>query len=413
MIRGNKLASFCVGLTLLAVLAFTNLEAVEAGQGKIRGAVIQILDSLGITTGGVYSGGGGGTLDDVLTAGAVATGQDQSGLGDLRAIATVGTWEIAPADYPTGTGAADVLIHAADNSGGNGEGGDLTIRAGHAGGAGGVSKGGDLNLYAGDGASDLQDDPGGDTNVDAGAAAGADPAGKVTISATNATGTEIGPAAGGHTVTFHGTTDATITDGVISVPSALLTEAAAPGTPASGLVSVYAKTDGLVYSKDDAGTETRVSGRAFNGVRVELSSDQTITTGGSGEAIAWSAAMEDYDTDGWHSDTDSSKFFVPTSAVGSYVRATFNARWASDTGGNQRNIRITHYNSSDVQQGEKANVNQTPTASGVTMQHGTWEGGPMASGDYIEFRVYHDKGTDLNLASVSDTWAAISVIGGP
>jgi len=33
------------------------------------------------------------------------------------------------------------------------------------------------------------------------------------------------------------------------------TEAAAPGTPASGKVRVYAKTDGRIYSKDDAGTE--------------------------------------------------------------------------------------------------------------------------------------------------------------
>lgn len=33
------------------------------------------------------------------------------------------------------------------------------------------------------------------------------------------------------------------------------TEAAAPSTPASGFVRIYAKTDGRIYSKDDAGTE--------------------------------------------------------------------------------------------------------------------------------------------------------------
>ena len=37
-------------------------------------------------------------------------------------------------------------------------------------------------------------------------------------------------------------------------------ESAAPSTPASGLVLVYAKADGLLYSKDDAGAETLVSG---------------------------------------------------------------------------------------------------------------------------------------------------------
>lgn len=39
----------------------------------------------------------------------------------------------------------------------------------------------------------------------------------------------------------------------------ILDESAAPSTPASGKVAIYAKTDGLVYGKDDAGTETLIS----------------------------------------------------------------------------------------------------------------------------------------------------------
>src|SRR3990172_339233 len=39
-------------------------------------------------------------------------------------------------------------------------------------------------------------------------------------------------------------------------------EGSAPGTPDAGEVVVYAKTDGLMYSKDDAGVETLVSGGA-------------------------------------------------------------------------------------------------------------------------------------------------------
>lgn len=39
-----------------------------------------------------------------------------------------------------------------------------------------------------------------------------------------------------------------------------LNEITAPGTPASSTVAFYAKTDGLFYSKDDAGQEDRVSG---------------------------------------------------------------------------------------------------------------------------------------------------------
>lgn len=39
-----------------------------------------------------------------------------------------------------------------------------------------------------------------------------------------------------------------------------LDEGAAPATPAAGKVRVYAKTDGLPYSKDDAGAETPMGG---------------------------------------------------------------------------------------------------------------------------------------------------------
>lgn len=35
-----------------------------------------------------------------------------------------------------------------------------------------------------------------------------------------------------------------------------LNEAAAPGTPATAKVAIYAKADGKVYCKDDAGTES-------------------------------------------------------------------------------------------------------------------------------------------------------------
>lgn len=45
----------------------------------------------------------------------------------------------------------------------------------------------------------------------------------------------------------------------------LLPEGAAPATPGAGNVTIYAKADGLVYSKDDAGTETVMSGGGGGG----------------------------------------------------------------------------------------------------------------------------------------------------
>jgi len=51
----------------------------------------------------------------------------------------------------------------------------------------------------------------------------------------------------------------------IDVPKLTWPEAAAPSTPASGKVVTYAKSDGKMYSKDDAGTETLMSGGTGGG----------------------------------------------------------------------------------------------------------------------------------------------------
>jgi hypothetical protein len=48
----------------------------------------------------------------------------------------------------------------------------------------------------------------------------------------------------------------------VDIPHLEFAEGAAPGTPASAIVRIYAKADGLLYSKDDAGAETLVSGGA-------------------------------------------------------------------------------------------------------------------------------------------------------
>lgn len=45
----------------------------------------------------------------------------------------------------------------------------------------------------------------------------------------------------------------------------LLPEQSAPGTPASGFVAIYPKSDGLWYGKDDAGVETALSGGGGGG----------------------------------------------------------------------------------------------------------------------------------------------------
>lgn len=60
--------------------------------------------------------------------------------------------------------------------------------------------------------------------------------------------------------------DLVITNSATLPVGLVLTEAAAPATPATNKVVVYAKADGLVYGKDDAGTETALSNGAGSGV---------------------------------------------------------------------------------------------------------------------------------------------------
>jgi len=67
----------------------------------------------------------------------------------------------------------------------------------------------------------------------------------------------------------------------ISTPSLTYDEGAAPATPASGKVIVYAKADGLMYSKDDAGAETAL-GADVSGLLDEIAHDALDHTGLTG-----------------------------------------------------------------------------------------------------------------------------------
>lgn len=63
-------------------------------------------------------------------------------------------------------------------------------------------------------------------------------------------------------------------------PKLILAEGVAPAMPDAGTVKVYAKADGLVYSMDDAGTETPLSGGGGGG-------------GGSGDVVGPASATAD------------------------------------------------------------------------------------------------------------------------
>jgi hypothetical protein len=102
----------------------------------------------------------------------------------------------------------------------------------------------------------------------------------------------------------------------IDIPYLEFAEAAAPGTPASAISRIYVKSDGLFYSKDDAGVETLMSSGSGSGIpatifdakgdliaasaadtaaRLAAGSNGTILMAASGEAtgLKWVALQSD------------------------------------------------------------------------------------------------------------------------
>lgn len=72
---------------------------------------------------------------------------------------------------------------------------------------------------------------------------------------------------------------------------AILPEGAAPPTPAAGYVAVYAKADGLLYGKDDAGTETQISNSAASNTATTKLPDIDVTQAAGALTVACNTAI--------------------------------------------------------------------------------------------------------------------------
>lgn len=73
----------------------------------------------------------------------------------------------------------------------------------------------------------------------------------------------------------------TIISSTAEINSIRLKEAAAPSTPASGYGQLYEKTDGLLYFKNDAGTEVNLSYANSVAIQVAASDETTALTTGT------------------------------------------------------------------------------------------------------------------------------------
>jgi hypothetical protein len=135
----------------------------------------------------------------------------------------------------------------------------------------------------------------------------------------------------------------------LTTPQIIYGEGAAPATPAAGTVVQYAKADGLLYSKDDAGVETLVSGGTGGGSSLTVQDEgsslataaTTINFTGAGVTASGTGATKTVNipsASGAAADTGGTYFRYPLdrgSLHGTYgdefEGASLNARWTRST----------------------------------------------------------------------------------
>jgi hypothetical protein len=144
----------------------------------------------------------------------------------------------------------------------------------------------------------------------------------------------------------------------------------------------------------------------MHGVRLQLSSDETITTG-TVTAIPWDA--EDYDTDGfWAVSPNPTRLTIPANITA--VRLSLNIAWASESAGD-RYIEITKNGSAAVPgicryDGDAGDLNGANLRMNTTTP-------PLVvvATDYFEATVWHDRGSNLAVSDSNRTWFGLRAVG--
>lgn len=222
------------------------------------------------------------------------------------------------------------------------------------------------------------------------------------------------------------------------------------GTPSSGFVRLYAKSDGNMYQKDDAGTETAlvaaagtitvseidgspsssgisnlvfsngaitISGgtatvaisagtssatSAFIGCVAQRTTDQTGVANTTGTNISFTGT-DLLDTDGFHDPaSNADRITIPAGRAGKY-RFTAHIIWDTNNTG-MRQLAISKNASSTL----VATSHAASTSGEYTYQTTVTAPTDMAEGDYVTASVYHNSGGNRTLigSAVSLKFAA-------
>lgn len=148
-------------------------------------------------------------------------------------------------------------------------------------------------------------------------------------------------------------------------------EAAAPATPAAAQVSLYAKSDGLLYSKDDAGVETLVSGGTGGAGGALHVINETVVTGSVAANIDFTSISGSY---------RHLQIMMLARGDTAATAVTVNLRFNNDSGSNydwQRDFAV------DAAEDASAAVAQTSARAGVATAASATSGNPGTSTIWI------------------------------
>lgn len=179
-------------------------------------------------------------------------------------------------------------------------------------------------------------------------------------------------------------------------PRLLISEGGSTSTPASGRVTVYAKSDGLLYSKDDAGAETALGGgsaAAFCGASV---SGTSTATNNSSVALAFADA-DTYDTDSIHDpSSNNTRLTVPTGKTGKWM-LTVMCAFGSGTSDRRIGWRIGAGSVTNL-------LRVTGSDGGSSQRYSVSTVISLTAADYVEVVVFTDTSATQNPYSATFTF---------
>jgi hypothetical protein len=182
----------------------------------------------------------------------------------------------------------------------------------------------------------------------------------------------------------------------VTTPSLTYDEGAAPSTPAAGKVIQYAKADGLLYSKDDAGTETALGAASvtFSGARAVANAATAIATA-TWTSVAF-AGTDRFDTSSYHDPaSNNTRLTVPSNG---YYMIGANVQFAGSVTG-ERGVRIYLGGATILAQEMRTAVQDAalPTRINIVTLY------QLSATNYVEVQMWQDSGGSINSENVANS----------